>query len=293
MIGLGENQIKEENCKVFDLISHYLLFNPDYITQEDLDEITRNGVSEEHAFQMLLAAACGLDIDTCQHDRELFEHYFTKMVRKLNPLKYMSNPHYKNIKIPAVNIGNCELSYHFFKPYEGFIRDEIVLTKEGRKIPQIGFFDREFRFSVMLEGGRVWMTITPNEIETMKVAVREAAGHVLTFGLGLGYFAYMVTQKAEVKKVTVVEKNSDCIQLFKKYILPQFHHSEKVKIIHDDAFSFAETRLHKGKYDFVFTDLWHDVSDGAELYIKMKNYEEKSPGTRFSYWIEKSIRCYI
>ena len=39
------------------------------------------------------------------------------------------------------------------------------------------------------------MTITPDEIETMKEAVDQAFGNVLTFGLGLGYYAYMVSEK--------------------------------------------------------------------------------------------------
>ena len=50
--------------------------------------------------------------------------------------------------------------------------------------------------------------------------------------------------------------------------------------------------MSKGKYDFVFTDLWHDVSDGIDMYLKMKKYEKQSP-ILFSYWIEKSILCYL
>ena len=48
-----------------------------------------------------------------------------------------------------------------------------------------------------------------------------------------------------------------------------------------------------GKYDFVFTDLWHDVSDGIDMYLKMKEYEKQSPDSVFTYWIEKSILCYL
>ena len=48
-----------------------------------------------------------------------------------------------------------------------------------------------------------------------------------------------------------------------------------------------------GYFDFVFTDLWHDVSDGKDMYLKMKEYEKRSPNTIFSYWIEKSILCYL
>ena len=75
------------------------------------------------------------------------------------------------------------------------------------------------------------MTITPNEIETMKEPVDEAFGHVLTFGLGLGYYAYMVSEKENVESITIVETNEDVIDLFNKYILPQFKNAHKIKII--------------------------------------------------------------
>ena len=38
-----------------------------------------------------------------------------------------------------------------------------------------------------------------------------------------------------------------------------------------------------GKYDFVFTDLWHDVSDGIDMYLKMKEYEKQS--ARYGFYL--------
>lgn len=70
----------------------------------------------------------------------------------------------------------------------------------------------------------------------MKEAVAEAHSNVLTFGLGLGYYAYMISEKNQVEQVTVVENNEDVIQLFQQYILPQFKHSPKITIIRADAF---------------------------------------------------------
>ena len=42
-------------------------------------------------------------------------------------------------------------------------------------------------------------------------------------------------------------------------------------------------------FDCAFVDLWHDVSDGVELYIRMKKLENKNPWVSFNYWIEDSI----
>ena len=258
-----------------------------------MDDISNNGVSTEYAFAVILAAAFGLDIVDHAADKELFNQYFIKMIHQLDANGYYSNPYYMNIKIPTIKIGSSELKYEKYKPYEGFVCNDIIQTKEGRQIPQIGFFDTEFKFPALLENERIWMTITPNEIETMKEPVDGAFGHVLTYGLGLGYYAYMVSEKENVETVTVVDTNEDVIRLFKKYILPQFKNAHKIKIIAADAFEYAQKHMIPGKYDFVFTDLWHDVSDGIDMYLKMKEYEKQSPDSIFSYWIEKSILCYL
>ncbi|MFD2702654.1 hypothetical protein ACFSVM_19565 [Paenibacillus shunpengii] len=286
-------QIEEDNRTVFALLSHYLNQAPDLITTEEIQEITAYGVTEVYAFNVILAGAFGLDINEHAYHKELFDQYFTRMTHKLDVSEYDNNPYYKNIEIPNVQIGNSRLKYERYKPYEGFVCNDIIRTEEGRQLPQIGFFDEEFRFPAVLENDRIWMTITPNEIETMKEPVEAAFGHVLTFGLGLGYYAYMVSIKDNVSSVTIVEANEHVIRLFKKHILPQFAQGHKIYIIQADAFEYAERELSSGAYDYVFTDLWHDVSDGAELYLRMKSYEQHSPETVFSYWIEKSILCYL
>lgn len=45
----------------------------------------------------------------------------------------------------------------------------------------------------------------------------------------------------------------------------------------------------KEGYDYAFVDLWHDISDGVSLYLRMKKLEKKSPNTKYLYWIEDSI----
>lgn len=289
---LNQN-IKEDNYKVFALLSNYLNNAPDFVNKEEIEEIVQFGVSYEYAFASILSSAFGLDIVDNTKDKELFHNYFVKMFHKLKENEYYNNPYYKNISIPTIKIGHSELKYEKYKPFEGFVCNDIVRTEEGRQIPQIGFFDTEFRFPAVLEDNRIWMTITPNEIKTMEEAVNKATGNVLTFGLGLGYYAYMVSEKDDVESVTVVEINDDVIDLFNQHILPQFNNRDKIKIIKADAFEYAQNNLSKGNYDFVFTDLWHDVSDGIDMYLKMKQYEKQNPNTHFMYWIEKSILCYL
>lgn len=288
-----KDQIKEDNYKVFALLSNYLNNASDFINKEEIGEIVKCGVSYEYAFAVILAATFGLDIVNNVDDKDLFNKYFNNMVHKLDANEYYDNLYYKNIKIPTIRMGNSELKYEKYKPFEGFVCNDIIQTEEGRQIPQIGFFETEFMFPVVLENNRLWMSITPNEIETMNEAVGKGFGNILTFGLGLGYYAYMTSQKDNVESITVVESNEDVIDLFNKYVLPQFTNAQKIKIIEADAFEYAQKNMSSGKYDFVFTDLWHDVSDGIDMYLKMKKYEEQNPDTVFTYWIEKSILCYL
>lgn len=136
------------------------------------------------------------------------------------------------------------------------------------------------------------MSVTPNEINTMKEPILKAHGKVLTFGLGLGYFAYMVSVKENVESVTIIEKDASVISLFRKCILPQFKYKEKIKIIESDAFEFLN-KLKNGEYDFAFVDIYHDVGDGKEVYLKFKEKETLFSETEFTYWIEKSIKLYL
>ena len=50
--------------------------------------------------------------------------------------------------------------------------------------------------------------------------------------------------------------------------------------------------MENNEFDFVFVDLWHDVSDGLPMYEKIKKYEYKLPNAIFRYWIEKTMICY-
>ena len=282
----------QENERILALLHLYLTRAPHCITKEDVSDIADScGVSEEEAFSLLLAAAFGLESDG--KDRGFYMRYFPEMMHLQNAEAFQENPYYKNISFHESIEGSCKLSNFVYAPCEGFVCDDFVCKDDGRIIPQIGFFMEEFAYPAICEGDQIWMSITPNEINTMKDPVENALGRVLTYGLGLGYFAYMVSQKETVESVTVVEMNQNVIDLFTKYLLPKFEHPEKICVIHGDALKFAENSWEKGAYDVVFADLWHDVSDGLPLYQKLKALEYKRPECRYYYWIEKTMKAYI
>ena len=161
----------------------------------------------------------------------------------------------------------------------------------GEALAQIGFFEDEFSYPAVLENGRLWMSVTPNEMETMRGPIARACGRVVTYGLGLGYFAFHVSRKLEVGEVTVVEKNPQLISLFSTHILPQFEQANKIKIVEQDALNFAATADVAANFDYVFADLWRDVSDGLALYRQLKRLEP--PSVPVDYWIEETLRYYL
>ncbi len=286
-------KIKRYNEEVLARISAYMNYSSDFITGDIIDELVNEcGVDRKYAFSVVLANACYMNIDRDAEDREMFEGYFNEMIHYIKKEDYESNPYYKNIKVTPFKEGNWEFRVDTLKPYELIPFDDLKELPDGRIIPQVAFFDCEFEYPVILENGVEWMLITPNEIETMKEAVNIAKGKIATYGLGLGYFPYMTSIMDEVDSVTVIERDEKVIDIFKRFILPQFPKPEKVTVVQADAFEYAKSIAPSENFDYIYIDIWHDPSDGVEMYKEFKKLEHLCPNTRFEYWIEKTMKFY-
>lgn len=286
--------IDRMNDRLLILLSRYLNENPMKINLRMVMNLKDScELTDKEAVAILLAIELGIDFDENEEDRFLYENYFEEMIHELNPEVYKQDPYYVNISIPNKKIGAWELKEESYAPYELFVMADMDKKKDGRIIPQLGFFKERFVFPVVLQANREWMLITPNEIETMKEAISHASGNVLTSGLGLGYFAYMCSEKENVQSITIVEKDEEVISLFESVILNQFPHREKIKIIQDDLFYYLKTTAHLNQIHYVFWDLWHDVQDGLPMYRRLKEIEKQFSEVRFEYWIEKTILCYL
>lgn len=294
LLNKSETYNEISNQRLFKILSVFLNLAPDYIDENMINEITGGDkTGDEFAFANLAATACGLDVFDDPADKQFFRTHFLPCFKKLDAAPYFDDPYYRNISFPKGNVGNWSFETRVCKPYEAFVYDDPTILPDGKILPNIGFFDVEYPFPAVLENGREWMTLMPNETNTTKPALEKANGKVLTFGLGLGYFTYMAAIKPDVESVTVVERSADVIELFSNFILPQFPDPEKIEIVKSDAFDFAENRMRDGAYDSVFVDIWHDPSDGCELYLKMKEYEYLLPDAKFTYWVEETLKLYI
>ena len=284
------SQTVSRNCRITQMYATYLERFPELITKEMVDTITEDGViTREEAIVAMLAEAFGLDMDRGAEDRRMIMDYLTPSVRMMDAARYTENPYYKNVKIKNVVDGTWELRLESYEPYRAVIAGDMIMGDDYSEIPPLGFFAERFDFPAVLEDGNEWMTLTPVDLDTCDDAIAAASGRVVTFGLGLGYYAYMVSLKPEVESITVIEKSPDVIRLFKKHIFPYFPHKEKVRIIEADAFEYAEQEMPREGYDFAFVDTWRDASDGAPMYEKMRALEHLSKGTRFEYWIENFL----
>lgn len=100
----------------------------------------------------------------------------------------------------------------------------------------------------------VVMSDTQMERATNLDLYKNANGHVLIGGLGLGMILLAIQNKPEVTKITVIEKYQEVIDL----VATQLPLNEKVQIIHCDVFDF---KPQKGEiFDTIYMDIWNTVS---------------------------------
>jgi len=289
--GLSPEEIRRHNNELMRLFSAYLNVGPAAVGGDTVREIAREcRVSPAEAYALSLAALVGLDAGGA--DRVFYEYWLKPSVKRLDLAPFCTDPYLQNVRLPEVARAKWQLTNKTLAPFEAFVCGDPVLTADRRMIPQIGFFEEPYTYPAVLEDGREWMTLLPNETLTTRPALEKAHGRVLTYGLGLGYFVYHAAAKENVASVTAVDISPDVIELFRTYILPQLPHPEKVTLVCDDAFRFAETSM-ADNFDFVFADIWHDASDGCDLYLKMKPWEARFPAVTFTYWIEDTLRLYL
>lgn len=287
-------EIKIANNRIFERLAILLNTRPDFVTEEMVNELKNSfGLSCEEAFSLLICAALGFDTEN-ESDSALWNAYSPFMLHHLDEKLFTEDPYYKAVRISeGKTIGEWEIREDRLTPYTAFVCDDPITLPDGRIIPQIGYFDCEFSFLSVLQNGREWMTMMPNELVTQRIPIKKASGRVCTYGLGLGYFAFMCARKDEVESVTVVERDESVIKLFRELLLPCFENKEKIEIVCADAFEFAEKEAPIRAFDYIFADIWHDPSDGVEAYKRFKSLEHLCPETKFDYWIEKTLKLYM
>lgn len=283
------------NRRYLRLVCAYLNHEPRLLTPALINELTADTGADEHtAICAALSAAFGLE-DEGEEDRLLDRVYLPASVTLPDPAAYRADPYFAAVEVPQRTCGPWSFTTQSYAPYEGFVCGPLRRGRGGEEMPPLGFFREEFSFPSVMQDGREWMAVKPNEVETMRAPLAAAHGRVLTFGLGMGYFAFMASRKTAVTAVTVVERDARVIRLFREYLLPQFPHRDKITVVEADAFDYIRTTLPHDSHDFAFADIWRDTSDGFPLYRRLLRALRPFPHMACAYWIEdlflSRLRC--
>ncbi|SEP44960.1 hypothetical protein SAMN04487843_12160 [Methylobacterium sp. ap11] len=111
------------------------------------------------------------------------------------------------------------------------------------------------RVTALVRGDHTWMSTTPIELESQEIGVRLSAGHVVVFGLGMGWSAVASALRPEVTAVTVVEIDPEVIALHRELDLAAQLPPEaraKIRIVEGDALAWRPER----PVDLLMPDIW-------------------------------------
>ena len=202
--------------------------------------------------------------------------------------EWINSPYHKQINLE--NISSKHFSYvkEPINPNELFNVDAVQKdqNKELSDYMILRAMDEPCDAIYLLQDEKDWMLDAPSEARTNDRPASIARGNIITFGLGIGYFAYMALRNPNVTSITIVERSSEVIDLFKTAILPQFDIDKPIHIINGDAFDyFNEETL--SKYDYCYVDIWQSGYDG--LFLIEKLLEQYNPPLETcDFWIEDS-----
>lgn len=209
-------------------------------------------------------------------------------LKKLDVSIISDNEYFKNILIKKIHFQKFNLDFKTYFAFQPFIYDDIsVDNTDFKEIIKIGYFEKKISYPILNENNITWMSLIPHEILTMRSPISKCKGNVLVLGLGMGYFAFMVSLKKDVNSITIIENNKDLINFFMNHLLPQFKNKNKINIIYGDALLYLNNK--NLNYHYVFLDTYHNAFDGIKHYLKIKQFENLYPNTIFLYWIEETL----
>ena len=124
----------------------------------------------------------------------------------------------------------------------------------GRGVFEAGIYTKLMRNNEMV------MSDTPDEIDDLRLIISVATGSVLINGLGLGILPMIISEKENVKEITIIEIDRDVIDLVGKYVEDRCKkYDTEITIIHADAFTWKPP---KGKrYNAVWHDIWNYICE--------------------------------
>ena len=280
------SEVKELNMNVADMLL-YIYQQEIHPSKNAINEIIKNeAVNEVQALYIWLMDELEMNLDD-PNNLSLCNKYFLANMHEENVTKYAKNPYVKAISKLNIKDKNYSLKTLTYQPYQLFPLDDLIIDEKDyySEFTPTGFFKEKYSYLALLQNNKIWMSLNPNEINTMEPHIAKAKGNILVLGLGLGYFPFMCSLKDEVKHITIIEKDKEIIHLFNEYLLNRFPYKDKITIIESDAVNYIKSNHN---YDYIFADLWHDPIDGMNIWYSLKQIE-KLHNLNMSYWINNSF----
>lgn len=138
-------------------------------------------------------------------------------------------------------------------------------------------------YAEMREGGTIWMSDTRDERNDHRQIIRRARGHVLIGGLGLGMVTLAVALKADVSRVTVIERNPDVIAIVCPALIRALGpRADVLTIIEADMMTWSPPTGEM--YDTLWFDIWPTlcVDDLAEHATLNRRFARRKPPGAYS-----------
>lgn len=109
-----------------------------------------------------------------------------------------------------------------------------------------------------------WMSLSPHEIESQELGCRYARGHTVVMGLGMGWVAVNMALNPAVRKVTIIERDPEVIDLFQlsgALNALQSAITDKIRVVRADALEWRPEE----SVDFLYADIWQRLEEPQTL----------------------------
>lgn len=132
---------------------------------------------------------------------------------------------------------------------------------------------------LLMRDNRVWMSLSPVEIESLAPHLSHMRGHVVIAGLGMGLALYNALLRPAVRQITVLECDSEVIALFTAMMPRDISGSGRFSIEQVDARDWRTAE----SVEYLYADIWDKIGAPealADTRTICRNLRPKSAG----YW---------
>ena len=171
-------------------------------------------------------------------------------------------------KMPEGKFGSAQIKHFTITQEQStFCRLRALLNHRATEFISPG------KYAILLVHGGVMMTDTDMERATNLELIKQARGHVLVGGLGLGMVVFaLLAKRPKIHSLTVLEINVDVINLITPNLRPWA--DPRMTVIDTSVFAWVKRRRDP-KFNTIYMDIWPNVGGnyGSEVDRLREHYQ--------------------